>query len=356
MKFPRLYIPGPIDVLPEVLAELSKPPIGHRHTDCLELQEELVSGMRRVLFAEQCEIVLAASSSTGLMEAAIRNCVKSKCLNVVNGAFAKRFADITVANGKKNGILDIPWGKAATPDELETALSSDKYDAVTMVHNETSTGVLQPLYDYASVMRKFDDVIWLVDSVSGALGHKLEVDKLGIDVVVFGVQKAVGLPPGLAIASVSEKAMEKAQTVENRGWYFDFLTWKKYADKNQSPATPVLPLWYGLKKILEVIDQEGLENRFKRHQVMGNLVRDWAKKYFSLFADEQHASNTLTTIKNTKNIDFAEVKKRLLERDYLFATGYGKIKNEVFRIAHMGDRKLDDLKIYLENCEEVMDL
>ncbi|MFW9914325.1 MAG: pyridoxal-phosphate-dependent aminotransferase family protein [Candidatus Thorarchaeota archaeon] len=356
MKFPRLYIPGPIDVLPEVLAELSKPPIGHRHTDCFELQEELVSGMRQVLFAEKCEIVLAASSSTGLMEAAIRNCVKSKCLNVVNGAFAKRFADITVANGKKNRILDIPWGKAATPEELETALSSDNYDAITMVHNETSTGVLQPLYDYAPVMRKFDDVSWLVDSVSGALGHKVEVDKLGIDVLLFGVQKAMGLPPGLAIAAVSEKAMEKAQTVENRGWYFDFLTWKKYADKRQSPATPVLPLWYGLKKILEVIDQEGLENRFKRHQVMGDLVRDWAKKYFSLFADERHASNTLTTIKNTRNLDFVEVKQRLLERDYLFATGYGKIKNEVFRIAHMGDRKLDDLKIYLENCEEVMDL
>ncbi|MFX0115837.1 MAG: pyridoxal-phosphate-dependent aminotransferase family protein [Candidatus Hodarchaeota archaeon] len=356
MKFPRLYIPGPIDVLPEVLAELSKPPIAHRHTDCYELQEELVSGMRRVLFAEKCEIVLAAASSTGLMEGAIRNCVKDKCLNIVNGAFAKRFADITVTNGKKNSILEIPWGKAATPDQLETALSSDNYDAVTMVHNETSTGVLQPLYEYAPIMKKFNDVCWLVDSVSGALGHKVEVDKLGIDVLLFGVQKAVGLPPGLAIASVSEKAMEKAKTVENRGWYFDFLNWKKYADKNQSPATPVLPLWYGLKKILEVIDREGLEHRFERHRIMGELVRSWGKKYFSLYADERYASNTLTTINNTRNIDFAEVKQKLLERDYLFATGYGKIKNDIFRVAHMGDRKLEDLKIYLENLEDVMNL
>ncbi|MFQ5979664.1 MAG: pyridoxal-phosphate-dependent aminotransferase family protein [Candidatus Heimdallarchaeota archaeon] len=356
MKFPRLYIPGPIDVLPEVLAELSKPAIAHRHTDCYELQEDLTVGMRRVLFAEKCEIVLAASSSTGLMEGAIRNCVKDRCLNVVNGAFAKRFAEITVANGKKNDVLEIPWGKAATPNQLEAALSAEKYDTVTMVHNETSTGVLQPLYEYAPVMKKFDDVCWLVDSVSGALGHKVEVDKLGIDVLLFGVQKAVGLPPGLAIAAVSEKAMEKAKTVENRGYYFDFLTWKKYADKKQSPATPVLPLWYGLKKILEIIDHEGLENRFERHRVMGELVRTWAKKYFSLFAEERYASNTLTTIKNTRNIDFVEVKQKLLERDYLFATGYGKIKNEVFRIAHMGDRKLEDLKVYLEDCEEVMDL
>jgi len=356
MKFPRLYIPGPIDVLPEVLAELSKPPIGHRHTDCYELQEELVSAMRRILFAEKCEIVLAASSSTGLMEAAIRNCVRDKCLNVVNGAFAKRFADITVLNGKKNGILEVPWGKAATPDQLENALSSDNYDAVSMVHNETSTGVLQPLYEYSTVMKKFDNVCWLVDSVSGALGHKVEVDKLGIDVLLFGVQKAAGLPPGLAIASVSEKAMEKAKIVENRGYYFDFLMWKKYADKNQSPATPVLPLWYGLRKIIEIIDKEGLENRFERHRVMADLVRSWTKKNFSLFADEQYASNTLTTINNTRNLDFTKVKQKLLERNYLFATGYGKIKNEVFRIAHMGDRKPEDLKVYLENLEDVMNL
>ncbi len=356
MKFPRLYIPGPIDVLPEVLAELSKPPIGHRHSDCLELQEELVEGMKRILFAEKCEIVLAASSSSGLMEAAIRNCVQENCLNVVNGAFAKRFADITTANGKNSETLEIPWGKAASPEQLENALSAGKYDAVTMVHNETSTGVLQPLYEYAPIMKKFDNISWIVDSVSGALGHKVEVDKLGIDVLLFGVQKAVGLPPGLAIASVSEKAMEKAKTVKNRGWYFDFLTWKKYADKHQSPATPVLPLWYGLKKIIELIEKEGIDKRFERHKKMGDFVRSWAKKHFSLFADEKYASNTLTTVNNSRNHDLSKVKEELFKRNYLFATGYGKISKMVFRIAHMGDRKFDDLEEYLKNLEEVMSL
>jgi len=352
----KLFIPGPVDVLPDVLAKMSEPMMGHRGKDFSKLLMSATEKLKRLMFTENT-IFVSTSSSTGLMEAAVRNCVSKKCLNLGNGAFSDRWHQITVSNGKEADFVSLDWGKAVTPEIVDEKLSTGEYDALTMVHNETSTGVTSPIYEIAEVVKNHD-VSFLVDTVSSMGGIKVEVDKLGIDVCLFGVQKAMALPPGIAICSVSERAMEKAKTVENRGYYFDFLTFQKYLGKEQTPTTPAIPqlraLDYQLNRIL---DDEGLENRFSRHREMGDLAREWAKKNFALFPeDEGHCSDTVTCVKNTREIDCSELKSKLAEKGYVFATGYGKLADKTFRIAHMGDRTVEELKEYISAMDEILGL
>ena len=352
----KLFIPGPIDVSPDVLAKMSEPMIGHRGKDFSRLMMSATGKLKKLMFTENT-VFLSTSSSTGLMEAAVRNCVGKKCLNIGNGAFSDRWHEITTSNAREADFLSLDWGKAVTAEIVDEKLSTGEYDALTMVHNETSTGVTSPLYEIAKVVKNHD-VSFLVDTVSSMAGIKVEVDKLGIDVCLFGVQKAVALPPGLAVCSVSDRAMEKAKTVENRGYYFDFITFQKYLGKEQTPATPAISqlnaLDYQLDKIL---DQEGLENRYKRHEEMGNLTRRWAKKNFALFPEEErYSSNTVTCVKNTREVDCSDLKQKLADKGYVFANGYGKIANKTFRIAHMGDRTVDELKEYLSDIDEILGL
>ncbi len=351
----KLFIPGPVDVSPDVAEQMSRPMISHRGKEFSNLLENSTEKLKKLMFTDS-NIFISTSSSTGLMEAAVRNCVKTKCLNVVNGAFSDRWHEITVSNGKEADILQFDWGSAVIPGILDEKLSKGDYDAVTIVHNETSTGVTSQLYEISKVIKNYD-VIFLVDTVSSMGGIKIEVDKLGIDVCLFGVQKALALPPGLSVCSMSGKALEKAKTVPDRGYYFDFLTVMKYWEKRQSHITPSIPhmqaLDYQLGKIL---DNEGLENRFKRHGEMGGLTRTWAKKNFELFPDEKYSSNTVTCIKNNKGINCDELKEKLSERGYVFSDGYGKLAGKTFRIAHMGDRTVEELRNYLDTIDEILDL
>jgi len=349
----KLFIPGPVDVSPDVFREMSKPMIGHRGKEFSTLLEDCVENLKRLMFTEK-NIFLCPSSSTGLMEAAVRNCVKDKCLNVSNGAFGERWHYITKANGKEADLLQLEWGEAPTPKIIDEKLSTGDYDAITLVHNETSTGVTAPIYDIAKVIKDYD-VSFLVDTVSSMAGIKVEVDKLGIDVCLFGVQKAMALPAGLSICSVSETALEKAKSIGNRGYYFDFLTYLKYWDRRQTPTTGAISIMQGLRYQLDkILNKEGLENRFKRHREMGNLTRKWAKKNFDILPEEKYASDTVSCIKNTKNINCGDLKQKLAEKGYVFANGYGKLADKTFRIAHMGDRTLDELKAYLETIDEVL--
>lgn len=351
----KLFIPGPVDVSPDVAEQMSRPMISHRGKEFSNLLEDTTEKLRELMFTDN-NLFISTSSSTGLMEAAVRNCVKTKCLNVVNGAFSDRWHEITVSNGKEADILQFDWGSAVVPEILDEKLSEGNYDAVTVVHNETSTGVTSPLYGIANVIKNYD-VTLLVDTVSSMGGIKIEVDKLGIDVCLFGVQKAIALPPGLSVCSMSDKVLEKAKTVPNRGYYFDFLSVMKYWEKRQSHITPSIShmkaLDYQLNKILA---NEGLENRFSRHTAMGELTRKWAKKNFDLFPDEKYSSNTVTCVRNTRNIDCNDLKTRLSANGYVFSTGYGKIVDKTFRIAHMGDRTIDELQIYLDTIDGVLGL
>ncbi|MEA3255062.1 MAG: alanine--glyoxylate aminotransferase family protein [Candidatus Altiarchaeota archaeon] len=349
----KLFIPGPVDVSPDVFKAMSKSMIGHRGREFSILLEECVLNLKKLMYTRN-NVFISPSSSTGLMEAAIRNCVGDRCLNIGNGAFSDRWHDITTANGKEADLLQFEWGEAPSPGLIDEKLSTGEYDALTLVHNETSTGVTAPIYDIAEVVRDYD-VSFLVDAVSSMGGIKLEVDKLGIDVCLFGVQKAMALPAGLAVCSVSDRALKKAESLDNRGYYFDFLIYLKYWARRQTPTTGAISLIQGLRYQLDkILNKEGLENRFNRHREMGELTRKWAKKNFSLLPEEKYASNTVSCIKNTAGIDCSDLGLKLTEKNYVFSTGYGKLKDKTFRIAHMGDRTLSELQVYLETIDEIL--
>ncbi len=353
-EFLDLFIPGPVNVSQECRNKLSLPMIAHRSDTMGNLHRDVTSYLQKVLFTQN-QILMSTSSSTGLMEGAIRNCVNKKgVLNVLNGAFAERWHEIALANGKKADSLNVEWGKAVDPIQLKEKLEITEYDAVCITHNETSTGVTTPLKNLFKIV-KDNNCLLLVDSVSGAGGIEARIDDWEIDVFLFGLQKCFALSPGLAIASVSEEAFEMAKKTPHRGLYFDFLDLKKYHDKEgMQPATPVIPIYYQLQyQLHKIVDIEGIENRWVRHTKMADYTRSWTrKKGLTLFADEKVASNTVTCI-NSTGINVPKLKSDLKEKGFFFSTGYGKFKDSNFRIAHMGDRSLEEMKNYLSIIDEL---
>ena len=351
----QLFIPGPVEVAPEVLEAMAQPMIGHRSKEFSDLQREATEKMRKLMYTDNM-IVFSTSSGTGLLETAIRNTTKKKAIVFSIGAFGNRWYNIAKKNNIPADKHDVEWGKALKPETVDEYLSTGDYDVVAITHNETSTGVMNPAEELAEVINKYPDVIWIMDAVSSLSGAKIEVDKLGVDFCLTSSQKALAMPPGLAIASVSDKALERAREIENRGFYFDLLRLEKYIKErdHQYPTTPTIPHMYGIDKQLDRILEEGIENRFKRHQKMANYVRDWAKEHFDLFADENYLSDTVTCIKNTRNIDIPKLNKELRKRNMLIANGYGKLKNDTFRIAHMGETNIKDIKKLLENIEDIL--
>lgn len=350
----KLFIPGPTEVRPEILKEMARPMIGHRMKEFSALLMEVTAKVQKLLYTKNY-VFMSTSSSTGMMEGAVRNCVAKRCLNCICGAFSQRWHEITLANGKEADPLEVEWGLANLPEAIDEKLKTGKYDAITVVHNESSTGVMNPLYEIAEVMKKYPDVIFMVDAVSSMAGVKIEVDKLGIDVILAGVQKCFALPPGLTVVAVSEKALKKAEQVKNRGYYFDFLTFKRYLDeRQQTPATPSISHLYALNKQMDDIFAEGLENRFARHKAMADYVREWARENFALFAQPGYESNTLTAIRNTRGISVAALNEELGRRGAAISNGYGKLKEKTFRIAHMGDIQLSDIKELLSQIDEII--
>ncbi len=351
IKHIKLFIPGPVEVKEDILNEMSRPIIGHRSERFMELYRETSALLQR-LMSTNSPVILSTSSATGIWEACARNLVKKKCLCLVNGAFSKKWHDLIALNGKKTGIIEAEWGKAIRPEEVYKKLKTNEYDALSFVHNETSTGVMNDLEEMSKVMKEFPSVIFMVDTVSSLGAVNIEVDKLGIDVCLASVQKALAVPPGLSLFSLSEKAFEKSKKAENKGYYFNFEVMMKYHNKGQTVSTPPISQIYALNRQLKKIFSEGLENRFRRHNEMAVYAREWAKKNFGLFAEPGYESETITCVKNTKNIDVGRLCKSLNNKGYEISNGYGSLKQKTFRIAHMGDLSLAELKQALKVIDE----
>jgi len=351
--YKKLFIPGPTHVRDEILQAQAAKMIGHRAKEYSDLQAEVTPKLQQLLYTTQ-PVFLFTCSSTGVMEAAVRNCVAKKCLNTVCGEFSRRWHMITKTNGKDCDVIEVPAGKAITPEMIDEKLKTGEYDAVTVVHNETSTGVANPIYEIAEVMKKYPDVMFLVDAVSSMAGHKLEFDKLGIDVLLAGVQKCFALPPGLTVCAVSEKALQKAATVPNRGMYFDFIEMMEFYQKNQTPSTPAISLIQALNKQMDDILAEGLENRFARHLEMATYIQNWARQYWALYSDERYLSRTVTNITNTRNVDIKALNAELGKRGAMISDGYGPLKGKCFRIAHMGDLTMDDMRWLTAQIEDIV--
>ena len=350
----RLFIPGPVDVRPEVLARMAEPMIGHRTKEASALQKRISDKLRQLMFTEN-EILLSTSSGSGLMEGAIRSCTGKRAAVFSIGAFGDRWYKMAVSNGIPSDRFSAELGSCTKPEDVEAALATGLYDLITITHNETATGVATPLEPIAEVMRRYPDVIFCVDAVSSLGGHKIEVDRLGIDICITSSQKCLGLPPGLAMCSVSEKAIRAAEKVPNRGLYFDFVELYNFArDKSQYPSTPSLAHMFALDFQLDRMLEEGLDNRFARHEAMAEVVREWGSRHFELFAKENCRSNTVTCIRNTRGFDFSVLSKALGERGYSISNGYGKTKDITFRIAHMADTTVADITQLLVVLDEVL--
>lgn len=353
----RLFTPGPTEVKAELLNELSRPQIHHRTEEFVQLYDSIQYYLKKLLFTEN-PVLLFTSSSTGAMEAAVTNGVKKRCLNLVNGAFGDRWHEIAVMNGVPCDKLEIEWDKAIRPEQVDEALATGKYDAVTLVFNDTSTGILNPLPEIAEVVRKYDDVLFFVDAVSAMGGVEIRVDEWGIDMCLAGLQKAFALPAGLAVASVSERLLARAREVEPRSYYFNLPLMYKYHLQSQTPATPPIPLMFALRKQLEeIVEVEGIENRFRRHQEMAAAVQEWALKYFDIYPEKGYWSPTITCVSNTRNISVADLNRELVNKYACrIASGYGKLKEQTFRIAHMGDLNLIDIRGLLAAIEDILGL
>ncbi len=347
----KLFIPGPVEVHPEILQAMASPMIGHRMKEYAQLHGRVKQNLKRLLFTSG-RVFLATSSAFGVMEGAVRNLVAKRCVNFCNGAFSDKWHDVTRRCGIEADAVKAEWGTPITPEMVDRALATGRYDAMTLIHNETSTGVMSPLTEIAEVLRKYPDVVSIIDTVSSMSAMKIPLDDLGIDCCVFGVQKAFALPPGLAVFTASDKALDRAKGVEGRGYYFDFLEFAANDAKDNTPSTPCISQIFALDRQLERMFEEGLEQRWARHQEMAVYVREWAEsRGFPLFPPEHARSVTLTCATNPRGVDLGALKSRLAEQGYAFDDGYGKIKGKTFRIAHMGDMTVTDLREFTSLIE-----
>ena len=351
----KLHIPGPVNVSAETYKAMSSPVMGHRSPDFVELYLDCQPNLQK-LFETKDPVFLSTSSAWGVMEGAIRNLCQRKVLCCMCGAFSDKWIDVVRRCGKEADALQVEWGKHIDPGQLDEKLATGEYDLVTLVHNETSCGMMNPLEDIMKVLAKYPDVLSVIDTVSSFSVVSIPKDQWGIDVLLTGSQKALALPPGLALLSVSNRAFERAKEIEGRGYYFDFLEFLKNHEKGMTPSTPVIPLIHGLLYTLETIFEEGVENRFARHDHLNSLVHQWIdSKGFELLPEKKYASKSLSCVKNNLNMDVAGFVKALREEKKLSIDGgYGKIKGQTFRISNMGNETEESISYLLSQMDEIL--
>jgi aspartate aminotransferase-like enzyme len=352
----KLFIPGPVEVSEKTLFAMCEPMIGHRSTDFKALYRDIQPKLK-ALFGTERPVFLSTSSAWGVMEGSIRNLVGRRVLNCMCGAFSDKWFDVSERCGKEAEALQVAWGEPILPKMIEERLSTGAFDALTLVHNETSCGVRNPLWAIAEVMRKFPEVMFIVDIVSSFSTEAIPMDDLGIDVLLTGSQKALALPPGLALFSVSERAIERARTIPGRGYYFDFLEFARNQEGDMTPSTPVIPLIYALRSKLDEIAAEGLEARYERHRLLNAMVHQWVKERgFDFFAREGYQSVSLTCIKNTKGVDVAAWITRLRNKHHMVIDGgYGRLKAKTFRISNMGDETEESISGLLRALDDTLE-
>lgn len=352
----KLFIPGPTYVRPKILAAQGATMIGHRGAEYAALQGEVTAKLQQMLYTTQ-RVFLFAASSTGIMEGAVRQCSNVRVLNTACGEFSRRWHEITASNGIPCDLVEVPLGQAVTPEIVDHALSNGTYDAMTVVLNETSTGIMNPVPEIAALVRaRHPEVVILVDAVSAMAGVKIPFDAWGIDVCLAGTQKCFALPPGLAVCAVSERAMARSAEVANKGYYFDYHVNDRYYQRHQTPATPAISLIQALNVQMDDLLAEGLEERWARHLAMAERVRAWARRHLALFGDERYLSPTVTNVQNTRGFDVPALNAELGRRGAEISNGYGELKNKCFRIAHMGDLTMADMEWLLAQIDDIWGL
>jgi aspartate aminotransferase-like enzyme len=338
----KLHIPGPVEVSEKTFRAFCQPMIGHRGQGFKDLYAAIQPRLQALLGTRQL-VYLSTSSAWGVMEGAIRNLVSRKVLNCMCGAFSDKWLDVSRRCGKEAEGLQVPWGSPIRAEAVDAKLATGQFDAVTVIHNETSTGVMSPLAEIAALKARYPDVMFIVDCVSSLTAVKVEFEALGVDVLLAGTQKAFALPPGMTVFTCSPAALAKAATARDRGYYFDLVEFQKNAEQNMTPSTPSIGHVYALASKLDDILLEGMEARYARHLKLAEMTRAWAARHgFTLFPDAGFESRTLTCVNNGakpggRAVDVAKLQKLVKDRGFLIDGGYGKIKGTTFRISNMGD-------------------
>ena len=351
----KLHIPGPVNVSEGAYNALTTPVMGHRSPDFVDLYQKC-QPLLQELFMTEDPVFLSTSSAWGVMEGAIRNLSEKKVLCCMCGAFSDKWLDVAKRCGKEADAYSVEWGSHIEPTVLDQKLATGEYDLVTLVHNETSCGMMNPLEEIMQVLAKYPSVLSVIDTVSSFSVVPIPKDKWGIDVILTGSQKALALPPGLALFSVSQRAFDRAKTIDGRGYYFDFIEFLKNHEKGMTPSTPVIPLIHGLLYTLEKIFEEGINQRHNRHEKLNQMVHQWVeKKGFTLLPEQKFASKSLTCVKNNLDMDVANFVKALrVEKKLSIDGGYGKIKGQTFRISNMGNESSESIEHLLNQMDEIL--
>jgi len=354
----RLLIPGPTEVSQQVLGEQTRPIIGHRSREFSELYGGITAKLSRFFeLPADCKPTITTSSGTLWFDIVGRSIVKNKALVCVNGAFSARFGAALRACGKQADWIEVDWGKAVKPDAVAEKLESGGYDTLAVCHNESSTGVRSPIHEVGKLVRKdYPEVIYAVDSVSSMAGDRTLPSEIGSDIIFASTQKCFALPPGLAVALVNDRALERAKEVPNRGAYTDLLEIFEFEKKHQTPYTPCIPLLYALNKRLDLMFEETYERIYQRHKDMAELTQRWAKKHFEMFPEPGYESITVSCIKNTLGKSVHDLNQKLAEKGFTISNGYGKLAEKTFRIGHMGEWNVAGVKEALAAIDEIWGL
>lgn len=352
----RFFQPGPCYVRRAVREAMLAPVVAHRSPYFNQLYSD-VSSRLGPLFRTAGEVYVATGSSTLVMESAVASLVSGKVLHLTNGAFSERWLAISRGLGKDFAHLAFPWGEAVDPDRVRAALAAERYDAVTVVHNETSTGVLSPLAEIARAVRDSSDALVVVDAVSSLGGAPVESDAWGLDVVLAGVHKALAAPPGLVLFTLSERAAERAAGVSGRGFYTDLLRYRdSHRHKGGTITTPAIPVFYAFARQLEFIEAEGLEARWARHAALRRQTETWVESRDLAYASSAAApSPTVSCLRPPAGRSARGLVRALDERGFTLGGGYGKWKEETFRIGHMGEVQPADLETMLAALDEALE-
>ena len=355
--FGKFFVPGPTDVRPDVLAAMTQPMIAHRGPEFEAMFARIQEGLRTVFRTER-PVYVSSSSATGLMEAGIRCAPGGRILALVNGGFSERFAKIADMCGRDCDRYEVPAGSAHDPAELRTRLAGKRYVAITVVHSETSTGVLNDVRAMSDIAHE-NGVLCLIDSVSGLGGAPLEFDEWKCDYVLTGSQKALALPPGLAFAAASVDFVRAAKGVAGRGVYFDIGEFDELAGRNQTPNTPAVSLLYAADAQLQAIAAEGMEARWARHHAMQQEVVEWsdrlADRGIAIVARAGERSPTVSAIRLPEGITPRGFITEVRRIGYTLGAGYGALKDTTFRIGHMGDHTVATMRGCLTACDEVLE-
>lgn len=352
----RYFVPGPTWVRPEILAEMTRPMIGHRSDEFRELFHGINRDLKELFATKQSTFVITCSG-TGVMQAALENCVARRVLVTTCGAFSERWYNIAESLGYEVDRLDAGWGRAVDPADLADHLARHHrahYDAVTITHNETSTGVTNDVAALGRVIREeAPDALVLVDAVSSLGGIPVEFDAWGADVCLASVQKCIALPPGITVVAVSDQSLARAKKHPYRGTYFDFVVYKEKADGDSVPSTPSIPHFYALAAQLHhILREEGLEARFERHRRMRDLTLERTARFSKLASDPAAASASVTALAPVLPPD--AIRGEMKKRGFTLGGGYGQWKDTTFRIGHMGDIPVADLEAMLDALADVV--